>query len=171
MSEGFLKNRFIVVTSSCRLVLCSETDKETVLLGVIWYLRYKLSFRDVAELFLGRRYAVTHETICDWEFRSGPLLADWLHAKRRGRAGVSWYIDEICTMVPGRWCHLYRAIDREGILIDSMLSERRDKHAARRFLRDLLQVVERKPTRITTDAHLAHRKAIRWIVGQKIQHR
>ena len=34
-----------------------------------------------------------------------------------------------------RWCSLYRAIDREGVLLDSMLSEHRDKHAARRFLR------------------------------------
>ena len=37
--------------------------------------------------------------------------------------------------VTGRWCYLYRAIDREGELIDSMLSAHRDEHAARRFLR------------------------------------
>jgi len=29
--------------------------------------------------------------------------------------------------VAGRWCCLYRAIDRDGALIDSMLSEHRDK--------------------------------------------
>ena len=73
--------------------------------------------------------------------------------------------------VAGRWCYLYRAIDREGALIDSMLSVHRDKHAARRFLRGLLQVAERKPLRITTDAHPAYRNAIRWIVGRNVQHR
>ncbi len=77
-------------------------------------------------------------------------------------------MDETYVKVAGRWCYLYRAIYREGALIDSMLSA---KHAARRFLRGLLQVAERKPLRITTDAHPAYRKAIRWIFGRKVRHR
>jgi transposase-like protein len=32
--------------------------------------------------------------------------------------------------VRGRWCYLYRAIDRDGQLVDSMLSEHRDMAAA-----------------------------------------
>ena len=100
---------------------------DLVLLAVLWRLRYKLSFRDVAELLLQRGYAVTHETIRSWEFRFAPLLGDKLRAKRRGRAGVSWYIDETYVKVAGRWCSLYRAIDRDGALLDSMLSEHRDE--------------------------------------------
>ena len=75
---------------------------DIVLLAVLWRLRYKLSFRDVAELLLERGYAVTHETIRDWEFRFAPLLAERLRTKRRGRAGVSWYIDETYVKVAGR---------------------------------------------------------------------
>ena len=52
-----------------------------------------------------------------------------------------------------------------------MLSERRDKHAARRFLRRLVEITERKPARITTDLHPAYRRAIRWIIGRKAWHR
>ena len=92
-------------------------------------LRYKLSFRDVAELLLQRGFEVTHETIRAWEFRFAPLLADQLRRKRRGRAGVSWYLDETYVKVAGRWCYLYRAIDGDGELLDSMLSE---LHAKRR---------------------------------------
>ncbi len=62
---------------------------DIVLLAVLWRLRYKLSFRDVAELLLERGYVVTHETVRGWEFRFAPLLTDRLRAKRRGRAGVS----------------------------------------------------------------------------------
>ncbi len=51
-----------------------------------------------------------------------------------------------------------------------MLSERRDKHAARRFLRRLVEVAERRPRRITTDLHPAYRRAIRWIIGRKALH-
>ena len=115
---------------------CNELHYPTdiVLLAVLWRLRYKLGFRDVAELLLQRGYEVTHETIRGWETRFAPLLGERLRAKRRGHASRSWYIDETYVKVAGRWCYLYRAIDRDGQLIDSMLSEKRDKHAARRFL-------------------------------------
>ena len=144
---------------------------DIALLAVLWRLRYKLSFRDMAELLLERGYAVTHETIRAWEFRFAPLLAYQLRTKRRGSAGVSWYIDETSVKVAGRWCYLYRAIDRDGALVDSMLSAQRDKHAARQFLRRLVEVAERKPQRVTTDNHPAYRKAIRWILGRKVAHR
>ena len=144
---------------------------DIVLLAVLWRLRYKLGFRDVAELLLQRGYEVTHETIRGWEARFAPQLAGQLRAKRRGQASRSWYIDETYVKVAGRWCYLYRAIDRDGQLIDSMLSEHRDKHAARRFLRKLVEVAERKPTHVTTDLHPAYRRAIRWIIGRKVEHR
>ena len=63
---------------------------DIVLLAVLWRLRDKLGFRDVAELLLQRGCEVTHEPIRQWEFRFAPLLADRLRARRRGRAGVSW---------------------------------------------------------------------------------
>jgi transposase-like protein len=144
---------------------------DVVLLAVLWRLRYKLSFRDAAEMLLQRAFEVTHETVREWEFRFAPLLAGQLRAKRRGRAGASWYLDETYVKVAGRWCYLYRAIDGNGTLIDSMLSGRRDKHAARRFLRRLVEVAERRPLRVTTDLHPAYRRAIRWIIGRKAAHR
>ena len=73
--------------------------------------------------------------------------------------------------VAGRWCYLYRAIDRDGTLIDSMLSEHRDRSAARRFLRGLLEVSGLRPLRVTTDHHRSYPKAIRWICGRKAIHR
>ena len=90
---------------------------DIVLLAVLWRLRYTLSFRDVAALLLERGFGVTHETIRIWEFRLAPLLGDKLRAKRRGRAGVSWSIDETSVKVAGRWCSLYRASDRDGDLL------------------------------------------------------
>ena len=140
---------------------------DVVLLAVLWRLRYKLSFRDIAEMLLQRGVEVTHETIREWEFRFAPLLADQLRAGRRARAGESWYLDETYLKVAGRWCYLYRAIDGDGELIDSMLNEHRDKHAARRFLRRLVDIADRKPARFTTDLHPAYRRAIRWIIGRK----
>src|SRR5450830_920728 len=109
---------------------------DIVLLAVLWRLRYKLGLRDVAELLLQRGYDISHETIRAWEFRFTPLISTDLRARRHGRAGRSWYLDETYVKVSGRSCYLYRAIDRDGQLLDSMLSEHRDRSAARRFLRD-----------------------------------
>ena len=61
--------------------------------------------------------------------------------------------------------------DRDGNLLDSMLSEHRDRQAARRFLRRLLDASPRRPLRLTTDKHPAYKKAVRWIVGRKVLHR
>ena len=52
-----------------------------------------------------------------------------------------------------------------------MLSEHRDKHAARRFLRRLVDAAGGKPLRVTTDQRPAYRRAIRWILGRKALHR
>ena len=45
----------------------------------------------------------------------------------------SWYVDETYVNVKGKWCYLYRAIDRDGNLVDSMMSEKRDMEAAKRL--------------------------------------
>ena len=102
---------------------------DIVLLAVLWRLRYKLGLRDVAELLLQRGYDVSHETIRAWEFRFAPLISADLRTRRQGHGGRSWYLDETYVKVSGRWCYLYRAIDRDGQLLDSMLSEHRDRGA------------------------------------------
>ena len=100
-----------------------EFPTDIVLLAVLWRLRYKLSLRDMAEMFLARGFTFTHEAIRDWEARFAPLIRDQLRTKRRGQAGKSWYVDETYLKVHGKWCYLYRAIDQDGNLVDSM-SER-----------------------------------------------
>jgi transposase-like protein len=52
----------------------------------------------------------------------------------------SWYADETYLTVQGRSCYLYR-IDRDGNLIDTMLSGTRDNRAAQRFFRSARSVV------------------------------
>ncbi len=148
-----------------------QDPTDIVLRAVLWRLRSKLGFRDVAARLLQRGFAVTHETIRAWEVRFAPLLADRRRAKRRGPAGGSWSLDETDVHVAGRWCSRDRALDREGVLLDSRRSEHRDTHAARRFLRRLVEVTARKPQRVTTDQPPPYRSAIRWILGKKLLHR
>ena len=62
--------------------------------GIALSSRYKLSYRDVAELFLLRGFTFTHETVRDSEERFGPIFADELRAKRKGKIGKTWHVDE-----------------------------------------------------------------------------
>jgi len=73
--------------------------------------------------------------------------------------------------VDGRWCYLYRAIDADGNLVDSMLSETRDMDAAKRFFTRARTVVGHAPEKVTTDGHDAYPRAIRETLGPEVRHR
>ncbi|GHO97582.1 IS6 family transposase [Reticulibacter mediterranei] len=148
-----------------------EYPTEIILLVVLWRLRYKLSLRDLAEMFLERGFVFTHEAVREWEARFAPLLAEQLQAKRRGYAGISWYVDETYIKVHGKWCYLYRAIDSNGNLVDSRLSEKRDMEAARRFFLQACQTVGHTPERVTTDGHDSYPRAIRETLDSDVIHR
>ena len=71
-----------------------EFPTDVVLLVVRWRLRYKLSLRDLGEMFLERGLSFTHEAVRAWETRFAPMISDALRRHRRGRLGVSWVVDE-----------------------------------------------------------------------------
>lgn len=101
-----------------------EYPTDIVLLVLFFRFRYGLSLREVSEIFLLRGFEVSHENIRLWEERFAEQLQDKVRARRHrcGKIGRSWSIDETYIKVNGHWRYLYRAIDRDGNLIDSMLS-------------------------------------------------
>ncbi len=106
-----------------------------------------------------------------WEGRFAPLLTEKLRDRRRGQAGTSWYVDETYVKVAGRWCYLYRAIDRDGNLVDCLLSQKRDRKEAKRFFQGAVEVVGHKPDRVTTDGYDIYPRAVPEALGEEVQHR
>ena len=106
--------------------------------------RDKLSRREVAELFLRRGYTFTPETVRGWQERFSGYFADPLREKRRGGLGRVGSVDETSVKVQGRWCDLYRASDQDGNLVDSRLSETRDRDAAQAFFTQALSPLKRR---------------------------
>jgi putative transposase len=149
----------------------AQYPSDVTALVVFWRLRYKLSLRDLAEMFLTRGFIFSYEAVRDWEAKLTPALAENLRRRRKGRIGPSWYIDETYIRVRGRWRYLYRAIDRDGALVDVMLSEHRDLAAARAFFRSAKAVTGVTPDRVTTDGHDAYPRAIRTELGKQVRHR
>jgi transposase-like protein len=144
---------------------------DIVSLVVLWRFRYKLSLRDLAEMFLQRGLSFTHEAVREWEMKLAPLLRETLRRRRYGAVGKSWYVDETYVKVQGQWQYLYRAIDRDGNLVDARLSATRDLAAAEAFFRSAWTVTGVTPDRITTDGHDAYPRAIRNVFGDRVVHR
>jgi transposase-like protein len=84
-----------------------------------------------------------------------------------GAAGI----EKTYLKVRGRWCYLYRAIDRDGNLVDTMLSEHRDMAAAQAFFRSTKAVTGATPDQVTTDGHGSYPRAIRSTLGRHVEHR
>src|SRR3984957_15908942 len=145
---------------SGRILNRAQYPSDVIALVVFWRLRYKLTLRDLPEMFLIRGIAFTYEAVRDWEAKLTPSLIDSLRGRRKGRIGKSWYVDETYVKVQGGWGYLYREIDRLGALVDVRLSETRDMTAAKAFIQSAKAVTGVIPARVTTDGHDSYPRAI-----------
>ena len=133
-------------------------DREIVILCVRWYLRFKLSLRDLVEMMAERGLSMAHTTIMRWVSatpRSSRNAGDGLP----GRS--AWRVDETYVKVRGEWRYLYRAVDRAGRTVDFRLSPRRDVAAAKAFFRKAIKSQQRFPRTITLDGYAASHRAVR----------
>lgn len=68
----------------------AQYPSAVVALVVLWRLRYKLSLRDLSEMFALRGMVFSYEAVRDWEAKLTPALAEGLRRRRRGTVGRSW---------------------------------------------------------------------------------
>ncbi|MEP2766239.1 MAG: IS6 family transposase, partial [Paracoccaceae bacterium] len=88
-----------------------------ILSAVRMYLRYPLSYQDLADLLGERGVDVDRSTVFRWVQKFGPELAKRTESHLR-RASLNWHVDETYIRVGGKWRYLWRAIDTDGQLID-----------------------------------------------------
>ena len=112
---------------------CRHFPKDLILMLVRWYVAYSLSYRDIEELMLERHVSVDHSTLNRWVIHYSPLLENEFRKHHKQTVGCSWRMDETYIKIKGVWYYLYRAVDKAGNTIDFMLSEHRDKPAAKAF--------------------------------------
>ena len=79
---------------SSTLLNHAQYPSDVIALVVLWRLRYRLTLRDLAEMFLLRGIVFSHEAVREWEAKLTPALAEDLRRRRRGKVGRSWYVDE-----------------------------------------------------------------------------
>ena len=133
-------------------------DHEIIVLCVRWYLTFKLSSRDLVQMMAERGIALAHTTILRWVQCYVPDFE-----KRWSRfavpVGDSWRVDETYLKIKGQWVYLYRAVDKAGRTVDFLLSERRDRDAAKRFFSRAARQ-HGAPRVITLDGYAASHRAV-----------
>jgi transposase-like protein len=133
-------------------------DRSVILLCVRWYLAYNLSLSNLEEVMAERGISVDHTTNHRWMIHYAPLLLEQFNRRKRPVTG-RWHIDETCIKVRGQWRYLYRVIGSNGDTVEFWFSERRNRTAAKRFLRKALKR-HGCPTRIAIDGSQTNREAI-----------
>jgi len=137
---------------------------EAVITCVRWYLRFRFSYRDLAELSAELGVRVSPSTILRWVVRYSLVFEQ--HWRRfELRVGRSWRADETYLKVRGKWMYLYRAVDQRGKTVESYLSRTRDKAAAKAFFRKALKH-HGEPRTITLDGFEPSHSALR-IMGMR----
>src|SRR6202789_1291561 len=105
---------------------------EIIELCVRWYLTYRLSYRDLVEILAEQGVSVSHTTIYRWVQRYVPEFERrW--SRYAKPVHPSWRVDETAISVRGGIRYLYRAVDKFGKTVDSLLCADRSVSAARAF--------------------------------------
>ena len=133
--------------------------KVIILQAVYFKLRFRLSYRDIEELLSIRGVKVDHATIQRWVFKFTPFVEQQFR-KRKKSVGKRWRMDETYIKVKGQWRYLYRAVDKQGNTVDFLLTKRRQRISAQRFL---IKAIENnvKPELINIDKSGANIAAIK----------
>ena len=136
----------------------SHFEREVILWGVRWYVAYPISYRQLEEMMEERGVEVDHATLNRWVLKYVPQLEAAFRARKRP-VGSSWRLDETYVRIKGQWRYLYRAVDKAGSTVDFLLTAKRDRTAALRFLRKAIGQ-HGMPVKITIDKSSANAAAI-----------
>jgi putative transposase len=145
-----------------------NSSPEVIRLAVMIYVKYPLSLRNVEDLLAERGIEISHETIRFWWNRFGPMFAAEIRKKRvarmHGYIQWRWHLDEVFVKINGKLRYLWRAVDHEGEVLETVVTVKRDESAARRFLKRLMKRNGR-PRSVVTDGLCSYSAAMKEIGG------
>ncbi len=118
-------------------------------------------------MMIERGIQVDHSTIMGWVHQYSPEIEKKIRRHLRP-TNDSWKVDETYIKVKGKWKYLYRAVDSDGDTIDFMLSSKRNRKAAKGFLKKALSSNHNQiPRIITVDKNPAYPIAINELKNEK----
>jgi transposase-like protein len=137
-------------------------DGDIIELCVRWYITYRLSYRDLAEMMAERGIEAAHTTVLRWVIRHVPEVE-----KRCGRfskpVGTLRRVDETHVPIKGQWRYLYRAVGKHGKTVDFLLRPDRGIAAVLAFFRKAHETpLPQVPRKGTLDGHVPSHRSL-WL--------
>lgn len=133
---------------------------ETIELCVRRYITYRLSYRDLVAMMAERGIIVSHTTIMRWVLRYVPEFEKrWARYARPVKS--SWRMDETAVCVRGGLHYLYRAVDKQGKSVGSLLRADRGMEAAQAFFRQAVAMNRSMPRKVNLDGNAASHRGLR----------
>ena len=83
-------------------------------------------------------------------------------AHMRGYPQWRWHLDEAFVKVNGKLCYLWRAVDHEGEVLEAVVTAKRDKAAALKFLKRIMKKYSR-PLSVVTNGLCSYPAAMKEI--------
>jgi transposase-like protein len=141
-------------------------SSEIIELCVRWYITYRLSYRDLVAMMAERGIVVSHTAIMRWVLRYVPEYErKWARFARS--PGSSWRMDETAVAVRGGRHDLYRAVDRAGKSVASLLcSDRCMESAQASFRAAVSQEAVPWPEKINVDGNSAPHRGLRLLATE-----
>jgi len=141
-----------------------DSSPEVIRLVVKMYVNYPLSLRNVEDLLAERGIDICHETVRLWWNRFGPMFAAEIRRKRvqkmRAFTHWRWHLDKVYVKNSGEIHYLWPAVDHAGEVLESFAGKTRDKPAALKFIKKLIERHGRAKA-ITTDGLRSYKAAMK----------
>ena len=101
----------------------------------MYYVRYSLSYRQVEDILYECGIDICYETVRYWVARFGLIFASEIRQKRKGfHSNGQWHLDEVFVKINDEQFYLWRAVDHKGEVLESIVTKRRNKIAALKFI-------------------------------------
>lgn len=117
-----------------------QFPKSVIMMAVRWYLAYPLSYRHIEELVAEFGIMLDHASVQRWVAEFGIHLHNKVRKYLTRNFKRSWRLDETYIKVQGKWCYLYRMVDKDGDSISFHLSKTRDHKAALKCIRSAIKL-------------------------------
>jgi putative transposase len=119
-----------------------KTSPDIIRLAVMLYVPFPLSLCNVEDRLHERGIDISHETVRFWWLRFGPMFVSEI--KRRRIEGIKssrwqWHLDKVFVKKKGERHCLWRAVDHEGEVLESVVTTTRECKAAFKFLRKAMR--------------------------------
>ncbi len=149
-----------------------NSSPEVIRLVVMMYVKYPLSLRNVEDLLAERGIDISHETVRFWWNRFGPMFAAEIRKRRvahmRAYPQWRWHLDEAFVKINGKLCYLWRAVDHEGEVLESVVTAKRNRAAALKLLKRILKKYG-QPRIVVTDGLCSYPAAMKEIGNAYLQ--